>query len=58
MVISYALHEKRSNPVMFEMMKTMSSACYKYNRFAANHAQVHELQQSHCGDNQEGKLFS
>ena len=51
---------------------TMCPPCYNYNGFvylgtldtyALMHlctscAQVHELLQSHCGDNREGTLFS
>ena len=50
-------------------MKTMCPpGCYHNNGFVATHAlghmnrtscaQVHELPQSHCGDNREGTLFS
>ena len=45
-------------------MKTMCPPGYHHNGFAATHAlriscaQVHELPQSHCGDNREGTLFS
>ena len=53
-------------------MKTMCSLGYHHNGFVATHAlghmmygfnrtscaQVHELPQSHCGDNREGTLFS
>ena len=45
-------------------MKTMSPPGYHHNGFVATHAlrtscaQVHELPQSHCGDNREGTLFS
>ena len=35
-------------------MKTMCPPGYHHNGFA----QVHELPQSHCGDNREGTLFS
>ena len=34
---------------------------YGFNRISCNRtscAQVHELPQSHCGDNREGTLFS
>ena len=34
-------------------MKTMCPPGYHHNG-----AQVHELPQSHCGDNREGTLFS
>ena len=47
-------------------MKTMFPPSYHHNGFVATHAlghrtscaQVHELPQSHCGDNWEGTLFS
>ena len=48
-------------------MKTMCPPGYHHNGFVAAHApwahdvrlhQVHELPQSHCGDNREGTLFS
>ena len=46
-------------------MKTMCPPGYHHNGFVTTHAlghtscaQVHELQQSHCGDNREGTLFS
>ena len=47
-------------------MKTMYPPGYHHNGFVATHAlghmmygaQVHELPQSHCGDNREGTLFS
>ena len=39
-------------------MKTMCPPGYHHNGFVATHAQVHELPQSHCGDNREGTLFS
>ena len=44
-------------------MKTMCPPGYYHNVFVASicncssHAQVHELPQSHCGDNWEGTLF-
>ena len=52
-------------------MKTMCPLVYHDNGFVATHAlgfvaahatrtscaQVHELPQSHCGDNREGTLF-
>ena len=54
------------------IMKTMCPPGYHHNGFVATHAlghmmyimnrtscaQVHELPQSHCGDNREGTLFS
>ena len=49
-------------------MIIMCSPGYRHNGFVATHAlghmmygscaQVHELPQSHCGDNREGTLFS
>ena len=49
-------------------MKTMLPPGYHHNGFVATDAlghmmyimcaQVHELPQSHCGDNREGTLFS
>ena len=55
-------------------MKTMCPPGYHHNGFVATHAlgqimygwshnhrscaQMHELLQSHCGNNQEGTLFS
>ena len=51
-------------------MKTMCPPGYHHNGFVATHAlghmmpnrtscaHVHELPQSHCGDNREGTLFS
>ena len=43
-------------------MKTMCPSGYHHNvRLAHNRtpcAQVHELPQSHCGDNRKGTLFS
>ena len=49
-------------------MKTMCPPGYYHNGFEAGHmmylmcrtscAQVHELPQSHCGNNREGTLFS
>ena len=48
-------------------MKTMCPPGYHHNGFVATHAlgynrtscaQVHQLPQSHCGDNREGTLFS
>ena len=54
---------------IYAIMKTMCPPLYHYNGFVATHvlghmmygsscAQVHELPQSHCGDKQEGTLFS
>ena len=56
---------------IYVIMKTMCPPGYHHNSFVATHAlghmmyinrtscgQVHELPQSHCGDNREGTLFS
>ena len=54
---------------IYVIMKTMCPPVYHHNGFVATHAlghmmyrtscaQVHELPQSHCGDKQEGTLFS
>ena len=51
----------------YVIMKTMCPPGYHHNGFVATHAlghmmygcaQMHELPQSHCGDNREGTLFS
>ena len=40
-------------------MKTMCPPGYHHNGFVQGACvQVHELPQSHCGDNREGTLFS
>ena len=50
---------------MYAIVKTMCPPGYRHSGFVATHAighmmydssctQVHELPQSHCGDNQEG----
>ena len=55
--------------IIYVIMKTMCPPGYHHNGFAlwqlmhlgTNHtscAQVHEVPQSHCGDNREGTLFS
>ena len=57
------------NIYIYVIMKTMCPPGYHHNDFVASHAlghmmnrtscaQVHELPQSHCGDNREGTLFS
>ena len=57
---------------VYVIMKTMCPPGYHHNGFVTTHAlghmmygcnrtscaQVHELSQSHCGDNREGTLFS
>ena len=53
---------------IYAIMKTMCPPSYHHNGFVTTHAlghmmyrchaQVHELPQSHCGDNWEGTLFS
>ena len=40
-------------------MKTMCPPGYHHNGYhRTSCSQVHELPQSHCGDNREGTLFS
>ena len=42
-------------------MKTICPPGYHHNGIVATRtscAQMHELKQSHCGDNLEGRLFS
>ena len=51
---------------IYVIMKTMCPPGYHHNGFVTTHAlghmmygcQVHELSQSHCGDNREGTLLS
>ena len=51
---------------MYEIIKAMCPPGYHDNAFVGTHAlgyeyimyQVHELPQSHCGDNCEGTLFA
>ena len=52
---------------IYVIMKTMYHPVYYHNGFVATHAlgymmyrcaQVHELPQSHCGDNRKDTLFS
>ena len=47
---------------IYVIMKTMFPPSHHHNSFVATRnsctcAQVHELPQSHCDDNQEGKLL-
>ena len=70
---SAQISQKQDRRNIFAIMKTMCPPGYHHNGFVATHtlghmmkrtssicpsAQVHELPQSHCGDNQEGTLFS
>ena len=46
---------------LYMYMRNHENSCppgYHHNGFVGTHAQVHELSQSHCGDNQEGTSFS
>ena len=72
MVVSDPRHTECSNLTeerkLYAIMKTMCPPGYHHNGFVATHAlehmmygscaQVHELPQSHCGDNREGTFFS
>ena len=66
---SAQISQKPDGCNIYVIMKTMCPPGYHYNGFVATHAlghmmnrascaQVHELPQSHCGDNREGTLFS
>ena len=61
--------QKQDGRNIYAIMKTMYPPGYHHNGFVATHAlrhmmnrtscaQVHELPQSHCGNNREGTLFS
>ena len=63
------ISRKQDERNIYEIMKTMCPPGYHHNGFVATDAlgymmnrkscaQVHELPQSHCGDNREGTLFS
>ena len=67
--ISQKQDERNIYIYIYAIMKTMCPPGYHHNGFVATHvlghmmyssscAQVHELPQSHCGDNQKGTLFS
>ena len=74
MTQSAQISQKQDERNIYEIMKTMCPPGYHHNGFVATHAlghmmygfvqnctscaQVHELPQSHCGDNREGTLFS
>ena len=69
---SAQISQKQDGRNIYVIMKTMCTPGYHHNGFVATHAlgahdvrlnrtscaQVHELPQSHCGDNREGTLFS
>ena len=65
---SAQIPQKQDERHIYVIMKAMCLPGYHHNAFVATHAlghmmygscaQVHELPQSHCGDNQEGTLFS
>ena len=65
---SAQISQKQDERNIYAIMKTMWPPGYHHNGFVATHtlghmmygscAQVHELPQSHCGENQEGTLFS
>ena len=63
---SAQISQKQDERNIYVIMKTMCPPGYHHNGFVETHAlghnrtscaQVHELPQSHCGDNQEGTLF-
>ena len=43
---------------IYAIIKTMCPPGYHHNGFVVACAQVHQLPQSHCGDEPEGTLFS
>ena len=71
---SAQISQKQDGRNIYAIMKTIPPIGYHYNGFVATHAlwyiiygcinnptscaQVHELPQSHCGNNREGTLFS
>ena len=69
---SAQISRKQDKRNIYEIMKTMCPPGYHHNGFVATHAlghmmygtscaqvhELHELPQSHCGDNREGTLFS
>ena len=66
---SAQISQKQDERNIYVIMKTMCPLSYHHNGFVAtlalghmmygtSFAQVHELPQSHCGDNREGTLFS
>ena len=71
---SAQISHKQDERNIYVIMKTMCPPGYHHNGFVATHAlghmmygsscdrtscaKVHELPQSHCGDNREGTLFS
>ena len=61
---SAQISQKQDERNIYVIMKTMCPPGYRHNGFVATHAlgtscaKVHELPQSHCGDNREGTLFS
>ena len=66
---SAQISQKQDVQNIYAIMKTMCPPGYHHNGPVATHAlrhmmygglctQVHELPQTHCGDNREGTLFS
>ena len=65
---SAQISQKQYERNIYVIMETMCPPGFHHNGFVATHAlghdvrlgscQVHELLQSHCGDNREGILFS
>ena len=64
---SAQISQKQDERNIYVIMKTMCPPGYHHNGFVATHAlghmmygscaQVHELPQSHCGDNREGYIL-
>ena len=58
---SAQVSQKQDEHNIYVIMETMCPLGYHHIGFVTTHtscAQVHELPQSHCGDNQDGILFS
>ena len=62
---SAQISQKQDERNIYVIMKTMCPPGYHHNDFVqlihlgrTSCAQVHELPQSHCGDNREGTLLS
>ena len=58
---SAQISQKQDVRNIYVIMKKMYPPGYHHNNFVATHAfgcaQVHELPQSHCGNNRDGILF-
>ena len=56
---SAQISQKQDERNIYVIMKTMRPPGYHHNGFVATHTPgLHELPQSHCGDDRKGTLFS